>query len=162
MGEPELLVAQLVCSYLMTLSLCVAVGCEGYSDCFEGFVWYAMEFCLVGSLFSLLCRLAAPLLPLPMPVPQVEAAALPPGVAKQAATATAASATFAAAARCWKIVRSVVKGVSFLHSRNVVHRDLKLENVLITSTTVDGITTEHVSEGRLDDCCGWGRTHYGA
>ena len=107
-------------------------------------MWYAMEFCLVGSLFSLLCRLAAPLLLIPMSVPQPDATAQTPGVAKQAATA----------ARCWKIVRSVVKGVSFLHSRNVVHRDLKLENVLITSTTVDGITTEHVSEANLDGCVG--------
>ena len=75
-----------------------------------------MEFCFGGSLFGLICRLPVPLL-VENPISN---------------------------ARCWMIVRSVVKGVYFLHSKRVVHRDLKLENVLITSSTENGITTEQV------------------
>lgn len=32
------------------------------------------------------------------------------------------------------ILKQVVKGISYMHSKNLVHADLKLENIVITST----------------------------
>ena len=34
------------------------------------------------------------------------------------------------------ILRDVVHGVSFLHNNNIIHRDLKSENILFSSNTV--------------------------
>ena len=36
-------------------------------------------------------------------------------------------------AEIWRICKSVAKGLSILHSRNIVHKDIKPQNILVMS-----------------------------
>jgi calcium/calmodulin-dependent protein kinase I len=44
---------------------------------------------------------------------------------------------------CWYLLRQVLSALSYCHSKNVVHRDCKLENLLLTYKQVNGKLSEY-------------------
>ena len=61
-----------------------------------------------------------------------------------------------------RIVTSILSAVAYMHSRNVVHRDLKYENVLFVNTSpmsdvklIDfGLSKKYQTDNQLTDVCG--------
>ena len=61
-----------------------------------------------------------------------------------------------------RIVTSILSAVAYMHSRNVVHRDLKYENVLFVNTSpmsdvklIDfGLSKKYQADNELTDVCG--------
>ena len=42
-------------------------------------------------------------------------------------------------ARCAKLIRQIINSVSYLHSKDIIHRDLKLENFLFMDGDDDSV-----------------------